>query len=110
VRNLVDNALKYAGASPQVRVEVVADGDRAWVRVDDAGPGIPVAERERVFDRFHRREPGRDSGAGLGLAIVRAIAQRHGGQVNLSDSPLGGLRAELELSLVRDLLYKPEHP
>ncbi|MDE2081586.1 MAG: HAMP domain-containing histidine kinase [Burkholderiales bacterium] len=102
VRNLVDNALKHGGAAPQVRVEVQRDGAagaaRAWVRVDDAGPGIPPAERERVFDRFHRREPGRPGGSGLGLAIVRAIAERHGGQVVLSDSPLGGLRAELQLA------------
>ncbi|MDE2276094.1 MAG: sensor histidine kinase, partial [Burkholderiales bacterium] len=100
--NLVDNALKHGGAAPQVRVEVQRDGAagaaRAWVRVDDAGPGIPPAERERVFDRFHRREPGRPGGSGLGLAIVRAIAERHGGQVVLSDSPLGGLRAELQLA------------
>ncbi len=95
VRNLIDNALKYAGPAPRVRVEVAAAADGASVRVDDAGPGIPADERERVFDRFHRREPGRDGGSGLGLAIVRAVAQQHRGRVTLTDSPQGGLRAEL---------------
>ncbi|MDE2147294.1 MAG: HAMP domain-containing histidine kinase [Burkholderiales bacterium] len=101
VRNLVDNALKHGGDRPAVRVSLAAErragGSWARVCVDDAGPGIPAAERERVFDRFHRREPGRSGGSGLGLAIVRAIAERHGGRVALSDSPAGGLRAELWL-------------
>ncbi len=100
VRNLVDNALKYAGPAPRVRVEVMADAARSTVRVDDGGPGIPAPERERVFDRFHRREPGRGGGSGLGLAIARAIARQHGGEVTLTDSPRGGLRAELSLPIV----------
>jgi len=66
--------------------------------VDDAGAGIPEAERERVFDRFHRREPGRGSGSGLGLAIVRTVARAHGGGVQLANSPLGGLRVEVRLA------------
>jgi len=97
VRNLIDNALKYGGTPPQVRVQVERSGDSARLRVDDAGPGIPAAERERVFDRFHRREPGRGSGSGLGLSIVRAVARAHGGSVQLADSSLGGLRVELRL-------------
>ncbi|WP_043814432.1 sensor histidine kinase, partial [Rubrivivax gelatinosus] len=63
--------------------------------VDDAGPGIPEAERERVFDRFYRRDPGAGEGSGLGLAIVRTIAARHGATVTLGDSPQGGLRASV---------------
>lgn len=98
LRNLVDNALLYGGEQPQVQVRLWHEGDVAWLTVDDAGPGIPAAERERVFDRFHRREPGRGSGRWSGpLAIVRATALQHGGQVLLKDSPLGGLRAELRL-------------
>jgi two-component system OmpR family sensor kinase/two-component system sensor histidine kinase QseC len=60
--------------------------------VDDAGPGIPSGVRERVFDRFYRRNPAASEGSGLGLAIVRTVATRHGASVSLSDSPLGGLR------------------
>jgi two-component system OmpR family sensor kinase len=64
--------------------------------VEDSGPGIPVAERERVFDRFVRSATASASGSGLGLAIVRAIAQRLGGTVILSSSArLGGLQVEV---------------
>ena len=104
VRNLVDNAIQHAGGEAaarrgaQVAVEVrrLPDG-RARLYVDDDGPGIPPAERERVFDRFYRRDPGRGAGSGLGLAIVRAIAERHGGSVALADAPAGGLRVEVLL-------------
>jgi two-component system OmpR family sensor kinase/two-component system sensor histidine kinase QseC len=64
----------------------------AFLQVDDSGAGIPEAERERVFDRFYRRANVDESGSGLGLAIVRSIADRHGAQVGLAQSPLGGLR------------------
>jgi two-component system, OmpR family, sensor kinase len=99
LRNLLDNALKYGGSAPRVRIQLSADANTATLRVDDSGPGIPQAERERVFDRFHRREPGRGSGSGLGLAIVRAVAHRHGGSVVLGPSPLGGLSAQVRLPL-----------
>jgi two-component system OmpR family sensor kinase/two-component system sensor histidine kinase QseC len=99
LRNLIDNAIKYGGHPPQVRVSIMAENGKALLRVDDNGPGIPEAERERVFDRFHRREPGHGSGSGLGLAIVRAIARQHGGTVALGTSPQRGLRAEVRLPL-----------
>jgi len=98
-RNLIDNAVRYAGTKGRVRVQVFAEGLQAIFRVDDSGPGIPAAERTRVFDRFYRRETGETTGSGLGLAIVKAIADRHGAQVVLGDSPLGGLRAEVRLPL-----------
>jgi len=93
VRNLVDNARRHAH---RVRV-TVADG---VVTVDDDGPGIAPEDRERVFERFTRLSParGRDGGgAGLGLAIAREVARDQGGDVALSDSPLGGLRATVTL-------------
>ena len=62
------------------------------LQVDDDGPGIAPAERERAFDRFHRGGAARSEGSGLGLAIVQAVARRHGALVTLADSPLGGLR------------------
>lgn len=99
LRNLVDNAVRYAGRGGRVLVQVTGGAAQAIVRVDDSGPGIPPAERARVFDRFYRRDSGGSSGSGLGLAIVRAIAQRHGAQVSLAESPLGGLRAEVRLPL-----------
>ncbi len=100
LRNLIDNAARLAGRNGRVAVQVAGEGSQAIVRVDDSGPGIPAAERSRVFDRFYRRDSGDSTGSGLGLAIVGAIAQRHGAQVRLADSPLGGLRAELRLRRV----------
>ncbi|MEK8049937.1 ATP-binding protein [Ideonella sp. DXS22W] len=93
VRNLVDNALRHGPAGGEVRVQVVplAEGG-AQLRVDDAGPGIPPEQRAVAFDRFWRRDPGATEGSGLGLAIVKSVADRHGAQVALGDSPLGGLR------------------
>ena len=68
------------------------------LRVADDGPGIPQADRERVFDRFARLDEARDrdqGGTGLGLAIVRELVHRRGGDIRLGDSPLGGLLAEV---------------
>jgi signal transduction histidine kinase len=96
LRNLADNALRYTpeGGEVRLRVEAAADGTAQLV-VDDTGPGIPPAERERVFDRFWRRASGQADGSGLGLAIVRAVAQRHGAHLTLDQSPSGGLRVSV---------------
>ncbi|CAN5450209.1 ATP-binding protein [soil metagenome] len=91
-RNLADNAVRYSPPGAPVEVRVATIDGAAQLQVDDAGPGIPEAERERVFDRFYRHAPGETAGSGLGLAIVRGIAQQHGATVALGDSPLGGLR------------------
>ena len=96
VRNLADNAVRYAPRGAAVRVTVDRDALAPRLEVDDAGPGIPPSERGRVFDRFYRRaSAGNEApaeGSGLGLAIVQRVAQRHGATVTLEDSPLGGLR------------------
>jgi signal transduction histidine kinase len=86
---LIDNACRHAGPAGQVRIRVLAPGNRATLVVEDSGPGIPAAERERLFDRFHRAtEDG--SGAGLGLAIGDSIVRSTGGRWQLGDSGLGG--------------------
>ena len=75
---------------------------RAEAWIDDRGPGIPEALRERVFDPFFRVEASRSretGGSGLGLAVVRAIVQRHDGEIALEDRPGGGLRARVLLPL-----------
>lgn len=95
LNNLVDNAIRYTPAGGTVDVEASDEGGAPRLSVTDSGPGIPVAERERVFDRFYRGEsaahPGAEAGgSGLGLAIVRTIAQRHGAHVSLHDRARGG--------------------
>jgi two-component system OmpR family sensor kinase/two-component system sensor histidine kinase QseC len=91
VRNLVDNAVRYTPAGGAVEVRCSSSAAGALLEVLDNGPGIPPAERGRVFDRFYRRAALQESGTGLGLAIVKAIAERHGAQVTLGDAPGGGL-------------------
>jgi signal transduction histidine kinase len=103
LRNLGRNAIDHtADATGLVRLEVepMPGGRIAFAVVDD-GPGIPPAERERIFERFHRVDSARSrtsGGTGLGLAIVRAIAEAHGGRVRASAAPNGrGARVELVL-------------
>ncbi len=98
VRNLLDNANRHAAG--RVVLSSRATGSSLLNAVDDDGPGIPAAERERVFDRFHRSEPGREraaGGSGLGLGIARAIVAAHGGRIWVEDSHLGGARVAFEL-------------
>jgi two-component system, OmpR family, sensor kinase len=103
LRNLARNAIEHTSEQTGlVRLEVERVGpDKVRFSVLDDGPGIPLAERERVFERFHRTDPARDrsaGGAGLGLAIVRAIAESHRGQVRARD-PRTGTGAQVELVL-----------
>ena len=100
VRNLADNAVRYSPPGARVELRVAQKDGASTLQVDDAGPGIPPAERERVFDRFYRRGLADEPGTGLGLAIVRGVAQRHGATVALGDSPLGGLRVTLRFGSV----------
>jgi two-component system OmpR family sensor kinase/two-component system sensor histidine kinase QseC len=99
VRNLIDNALRHTPNGSRIAVEVAATGQEACLSVDDDGPGIPVEERERVFDRFYGRSAGDDAGSGLGLAIVKAVVDRHAGRIELAQSALGGLRVAVHLPL-----------
>jgi signal transduction histidine kinase len=100
VRNLLDNARRHAGPGGHIRLSSTTGAGELIVAVDDDGPGIPPAERERVFDRFHRSEPSRDrgsGGSGLGLAISRSIVEAHGGRIWVEESPLGGARVAFAL-------------
>jgi signal transduction histidine kinase len=98
IRNLVDNAARHTTGGVDLGVEVV-DGD-VVVTVDNDGPPIPEAERQRVFDRFARLEQARErdrGGSGLGLAIVRTVVEAHGGTVQAGVSPTGRCRFEIRL-------------
>lgn len=92
VRNLLDNAVRYTPEGGTVQVSATAAGEGAILVVEDSGPGIPEQDRARVFDRFYRREPNQQTGSGLGLSIVKNIADQHGARIELASSPLGGLK------------------
>ncbi len=81
--NLLDNAIRYTQPGGQVTVRVTTERDKVQLSVEDNGPGIPAAERERVFERFHRVLGSGAEGCGLGLAIVREIAQSHNAKTRL---------------------------
>lgn len=97
LRNLIDNALTYGA---KAATALVRSEQGLEIRIDDAGPGIPAEQRERVFDPFRRLETSRSretGGVGLGLSIARSIARGHGGDLTLQTAPSGGLRAVLSL-------------
>ena len=105
IRNLLDNAERHATGT--ITVTLTADGTLAELTIADDGPGIPLAERDRVFDRFYRLQPARDrdtGGAGLGLSIARGIIEAHGGTIWVGDPRTG---AELHVRLPLDLAGTP---
>jgi signal transduction histidine kinase len=97
VRNLLENAVRHGAPPVEARVEAV--GGRARLRVCDRGPGVPDAERERIFAPFYRpsSRPPAEGGSGLGLALVRQIARRHGGEARCLAREGGGTCFEVEL-------------
>ncbi|MFW2405387.1 MAG: ATP-binding protein [Gammaproteobacteria bacterium] len=95
VTNLLDNAIKYTPAGGQVAISLTTNGGRPSLEVADSGPGIPADMRENVLQRFYRLDKSRsEPGAGLGLSLVFAIAQRHGVELRLEDNA-PGLRVRL---------------
>ena len=97
IENLLENAARHGRPGGDVRLRVSANADRAEILVEDDGPGIPLAERDRVVRRFTRGRGTTAAGSGLGLAIVEAEARRHGGTLTLSTSELGGLLARVTI-------------
>jgi two-component system OmpR family sensor kinase len=99
VLNLIENALIHTPAGTPVTVAVRREGHHAVLEVSDRGPGVPASLRDRVFERFsHGDGDGSPPpGSGLGLAIVRAVADAHGGSVELTDAGGGGARFVVRL-------------
>ncbi len=86
--NLLDNAVKYSPEGSKISVTCKLEDSWAHVLVDDQGPGVPESERERVFERLYRGDKSRGSrGLGLGLSMVQALVDSHGGTIGISDSP-----------------------
>lgn len=99
--NLIDNAIAY-GHEAQITADV--RGDMLVVTIDDSGPGIREEDRAAMMEPFVRKEASRNrrtGGAGLGLAVARAVAESHGGRLTLADAPRGGLRAVVDLPIFK---------
>jgi len=99
--NLVDNAILHCPRDSRVRVSCHQKGSELLLAVDDSGPGLDAAQREKAPGRFYRAADTNTSGAGLGLSIVKTIAQSHSGQMQLDESELGGLRVSIRFDLAR---------
>jgi signal transduction histidine kinase len=99
VANLLDNALKYTPADGRVTVTVAARADDgAELVISDTGPGIPPHEREQIWRRLYRGDASRSQrGLGLGLSVVKAVVEAHGGTVHVADEPGAGARFPVRL-------------
>lgn len=101
---IIENAVKFTGPGDRIMVSSTASEGYVGIVVEDSGPGIQPADRGSVFDRFWKGQaPGSTPGSGLGLALVRAVADSHGGRCAATGSPLGGARILLELPATSQL-------
>jgi two-component system sensor histidine kinase BaeS len=103
IDNLLANARRYTDAPGRIRAEVSASDNAVSLIIEDSAPGVPQDSLPYLFDRLYRVERSRNraaGGAGLGLAICQAIVAAHGGQIEASDSPLGGLRISMRFPLL----------
>ena len=101
--NLLENVARYADPEARVRIAASGSGDDVRISVEDSGPGVPDASLRRLFDKFYRvpgRAGGSRSGTGVGLAVVRGLAEAMGGRVSARRSELGGLAVDLTLPAV----------
>jgi two-component system OmpR family sensor kinase len=100
--NLVDNALKFTQPGDTIEIRAFEDGEQVVIEVADTGPGIPEEEIPHIWDELFRGQGGHGiPGSGLGLALVRAIAERHGGQVTLRSRRGQGTVFTLRLPVLR---------
>ena len=101
VANLIDNAIKYTPENGAVKLRVYLENGDATLEVSDTGPGVPAAEQPRIWERLYRGDQSRSqSGLGLGLSLVRAIVEAHGGKATVRNAPDHGAIFELRLPAV----------
>lgn len=99
LRNMLDNALKYAGEDAEIRIDLEESNDRIQFSVSDNGPGLSPQQQEQIFTPFYRQQTSRNNckGFGLGLAYVKRIVDLHQGQINVSSIEGQGTRFEINL-------------
>ncbi|MGY3902308.1 ATP-binding protein [Aeromonas lusitana] len=108
--NLIDNALRYTPTGGEIAVVIAAEGNRVRVDVRDSGPGIPTAALSRLCERFYRVNPQQGDGVGLGMAIVRRIAELHSADLDVHNQPHGGLEVSIWLPIPHQAEAPPAHP
>lgn len=99
VSNLLDNALKYCGEKAMIRLSCQQQQDKLKLFIDDSGPGLDAALRNSIVQRFFRGEQNNIEGAGLGLSIVKTIAETHSASMQILESELGGLSVQIEFKI-----------
>jgi len=102
--NLIENAVRYTPAGSPIELSTRVDGDQMVISVADRGPGIPPADRERVFDKFYRvleTQTTRTTGSGLGLAVSRGLVEAHGGRIWEENRDGGGAIFRFTLPLTK---------
>ena len=111
IANLVDNAVKYTPAGGRATVRAAVENGEAVLTVSDTGPGVPVAEQPRVWERLFRGDASRSQrGLGLGLSLVRVIVEAHGGSVGQHNGAEGGAVFEVRLPLATAMMGAPGEP
>ena len=99
LRNLVANAIRHSPTGGTVSVSTSRENDTVTLTIDDAGPGIAPEARQRVFERFYRLNSTQGEGVGLGMSIVQSVVEAHRAIIRLVESPLGGLRVQVQFPL-----------
>jgi signal transduction histidine kinase len=109
--NLIENAMKYSPPGSAIQLGLSSESGQVVFHIRDQGGGVPEADRERIFERFKRGSTsGSTSGHGIGLAVVKTLMDRMGGQVLVADAPGGGADFQLWLPAVPSAPLEPRRP